>query len=60
MQTDKGEVNHGLALDLDYTLNGTWGVNHRIDLAPNYIQMVLRDCFFTNDAAYLQEMWPSV
>jgi non-lysosomal glucosylceramidase len=60
LQTDKGEVNHGLALDLDYTLNGTWGVNHRIDLAPNYIQMVLRDCFFTNDAAYLQEMWPSV
>lgn len=60
LQTDKGEVAHGLALDLDYTLNGTWGVHHRIDLAPNYIQMVLRDYFFTGDMDYLQEMWPSV
>lgn len=60
LQTGKGEVAHGLALDLDYTLNGTWGVYHRIDLAPNYIQMVLRDYFFTGDAEYLREMWPSV
>lgn len=60
LQTDKGEVAHGLALDLDYTLNGTWGVYHRIDLPPNYIQMVLRDYFFTGDAEYLREMWPSV
>jgi len=60
IQTAKGEINHGLGFDLDYNQNGTWGVYDRIDLPGNYIQMVLRDYFLTNDTAYLNEMWPSV
>ena len=59
-QTPRGEINHGLGFDLDYNQNGTWGVYERIDLPGNYIQMVLRDFFMTNDTAYLKEMWPSI
>ena len=59
-QTEKGEINHGLGYDMDFNQNGTWGVYERIDLPGNYIQMVLRDFFLTNDTAYLREMWPSV
>ena len=60
LQTEEGSIHHGLGYDLDYTQNGTFGVNHRVDLTPNYIQMVLRDYLWTNDKAYLEEMWPSV
>lgn len=60
LQTDKGEINHGLGSDLEQTLNGTANVYNRVDLVPNYIQIVLRDFFWTGDAKYLREMWPSV
>lgn len=60
LQTAEGEINHGLGNDLDFNQNGTWGVYERIDLVPNYIQMVLRDYLWTNDKAYLQKVWPSV
>ena len=60
LQTPEGEINHGLAFDLDYSLNGTFGVYERIDLVPDYIQMVMRDYLMTNDKAYLKEMWPSI
>jgi hypothetical protein len=60
LQTDKGSIHHGLGYDMDYTQNGTFGVNHRVDLTPNYIQMVLRDYLWTNDQVYLKEMWPSI
>jgi len=60
LQAPDGEINHGLGYDLDYTQNGTWGVFHRIDMPGNYIQLVLRDYFHTNDRAYLEEMWPSL
>jgi len=60
IQGPNGEINHGLAFDITKSKNGTWGVYDRIDLVPNYIQMVLRDYFMTNDKEYLQEMWPSI
>jgi len=60
LQSPQGEINHGLGFDLDYTQNGTWGVFHRIDMPGNYIQLVMRDFFHTNDMAYLEEMWPSL
>jgi len=60
LQTPIGEIAHGLAKDMDFTLNGTWGVYHRLDLAPNYIQQVLRDYLYTKDEKFLAEMWPSV
>jgi uncharacterized protein (DUF608 family) len=60
LQTPLGEINHGLGFDLENTQLGTAGVFHRIDLVPNYIQMVIRDFFWTGDTSYLREMWPSV
>ncbi|MBV6646641.1 MAG: hypothetical protein KI790_14385 [Cyclobacteriaceae bacterium] len=60
LQTDEGEINHGLGDDLGKTKNGTWGVYERVDLVPNYIQLVLRDYLWTNDKTYLKEMWPSI
>jgi uncharacterized protein (DUF608 family) len=60
LQTEKGEINHGLSSDLEQIMNGTSGVYHRVDLVPNYIQLVLRDFFWTGDMEYLNEMWPSV
>lgn len=60
LQTKDGEVNHGLGNDLDFNMNGTWGVFERVDLVPDYIQMVLRDFLWTNDKQYIREMWPSV
>jgi len=60
LQTKDGEVNHGLSYGLDANQNGTWGVYDRIDLVPDYIQMVLRDFLWTNDKEYMREMWPSV
>jgi len=60
IQSDQGEIHHGLQADIDIEHNGTWGVFHRIDLVPNYIQLVLRDYFWTGDREYLETMWPSV
>lgn len=60
LQTMDGEINHGLGFDPDYNQNGTFGVYDRVDLVPNYIQMVLRDYFWTNDKKYLDDMWPSI
>lgn len=60
LQTPLGEINHGLGYDLGKNQNGTFGVYDRVDLVPNYIQLVLRDYLFTNDKDYIQEMWPSV
>lgn len=60
VQTSDGVMSHGLGYDLDYSHNGTWGVFHRIDLVLNYTQMVLRDYFWTNDQAYLKELWPTI
>ncbi len=59
-QTSEGEINHGLGADLGLNQNGTFGVYERVDLAPNFIQLVLRDYLFTNDKAYIEEMWPAV
>ena len=60
IQSENGEIHHGLQADVDLEHNGTFGVFDRIDLVPNYIQLVLRDFFWTGDRDYLEEMWPSV
>lgn len=60
VQTPKGEIAHGLGLDLSMTQNGTWGVYNRIDLPGQFVQLCLRDFFYTNDHEYLEEMWPAV
>lgn len=60
VQTEKGEIAHGLGLDLGMTQNGTWGVYHRLDLPGQFVQMCLRDFFYTNDREFLDEVWPAV
>ena len=60
LQTGEGEIHHGLQPDVELEHDGTWGVFHRVDLVPNYIQIVLRDYFWTGDRDYLEEMWPSI
>ncbi|RPI41990.1 MAG: hypothetical protein EHM46_05735, partial [Bacteroidetes bacterium] len=60
IQTAEGEIHHGLQADVDMEHDGTWGVFDRVDLVPNYIQLVLRDYFWTGDRDYLETMWPSV
>ncbi|MFP4547401.1 MAG: GH116 family glycosyl hydrolase [Fidelibacterota bacterium] len=60
VQTDKGEIGHGLGYDLNYLQSGTWGVYHRIDLPGNYLQQVMRDYFWTGDKQYLKEIYPSL
>ncbi len=59
-QSAKGEIAHGLHKNFESLEDGTAGVYHRLDLPGQYIQMVLRDFFWTNDLEYLKEMWPSV
>ncbi len=59
-QTPEGEINHGLGADLDFNQNGTFGVFERVDLAPNFIQLTMRDYLFTKDEAFLKEMWPAL
>jgi non-lysosomal glucosylceramidase len=60
IQQANGDIAHGLAYDLDYTQNATWGVTHRVDLAGNYIQVVIRDFMWTGDREFINEMWPSL
>ncbi|MBI9070182.1 MAG: hypothetical protein JEY94_01205 [Melioribacteraceae bacterium] len=60
VQQPNGDIAHGLAYDMDYTQNGTWGVSHRVDLVGNYIQMVVRDYLWTDDNEFIKEMWPSL
>ncbi len=60
VQQTNGDIAHGLAYDLDYTQNGTWGVSHRVDLVGNYIQMVIRDFMWTDNRQFINEMWPSL
>ncbi len=60
LQSNNGEIHHGLQADVDLEHNGTFGVFDRIDLVPNYIQLVLRDFFWTGHLEYLEAMWPSV
>jgi len=60
LQRIDGEINHGLGYDPDFNQNGTWGVFDRVDLVPDFIQIVLRDYLWTNNKQYMKEMWPNI
>lgn len=60
LQLPSGEIRHSFKKGFAEALIGVAGVTERLDLHSQYAVMVLRDFFFTNDKAYLQEMWPSV
>jgi len=60
IQQESGEVAHGLQRDFGKRLTGVAGVDRRLDLHAQYVGMVMRDFFWTNDKAFLKEMWPSL
>lgn len=60
VQSPDGRVNHGLFKNFHMGEDETWNVSDRIDLPGQYIIMVARDYFWTNDRKYLQEMYPSL
>lgn len=59
-QGPTGEIRHGLLKNFQVGQDSTAGVSHRLDLAGQYVMLVLRDFFWTNDRNYLQEMYPSL
>lgn len=60
LQSEQGEVAHGLFKNFRNSEDGTAGVSHRLDLPGQYVIMVMRDYFWTNDREYLKELYPSI
>lgn len=60
VQAPGGEIQHGLYKNFHRGEDETWNVSNRIDLPSQFIGMTTRDFFWTNDKAYLEEMWPSI
>jgi non-lysosomal glucosylceramidase len=60
VQLPSGEINHGLQKDFRVGEDNTADVSHRIDLPAQFVTMALRDYFWTNDEAYLNELWNPV
>ena len=59
LQFDSGDVCHGIGRNFG-TGDKAESVKSRLDLAPQYVLMLLRHCFLTDDTDYLREVWPSV
>jgi uncharacterized protein (DUF608 family) len=60
LQSDAGEMAHGVEKDFLRPKLGVAGVDRRLDLHGQYAFMVMRDWLWSGDEAYLREMWPSV
>lgn len=60
VQAADGRINHGLYKNFHMGEDETWNISDRIDLPGQYIIMVARDYFWTNDKQYLNEMYPSL
>jgi len=61
-QLENGLVLH--SMDKDFSCCGgkcgDSGITDRLDLSGQFVMIVLRDYFWTDDKAYLDEMWPAV
>jgi non-lysosomal glucosylceramidase len=60
VQSEKGEIQHGLLKNFHSGEDNTAGISHRLDLPGQYVILVLRDFLWTNDKEYLRELYPSV
>jgi len=60
IQSEIGEVAHGMQKDFKGWEDGTAGVSHRLDLPGQFVIMIMRDYFWTNDKSYLTNLWPKV
>jgi len=59
LQFASGDVVHGIGRNFS-TGDANEHVKGRLDLAPQYVLMMLRHCFANNDETYLRSVWPSV
>ena len=60
LQQPDGMVAHSYNKDFTRDSANAPDVTKRLDVAMQYAILVLRDFMWTNDRAYLKEMWPSV
>lgn len=60
LQHPGGEIRHSFRKSMSEYIPAVAGVSERLDLHSQYVVMVMRDFFWTNDKAYLQEFWPSI
>ncbi len=60
VQTANGMVHHGLFKNFHMGEDETWNISNRIDLPGQYIMLIARDYFWTQDKEYLEEMYPSL
>jgi len=60
LQQPDGMVAHSYVKDFTRDAANAPDVTKRLDVAMQYAILVLRDFMWTNDCAYLKEMWPSV
>ncbi len=60
LQHEGGEISHSFQKGMSNDVKNFFGVSNRLDLNSQYVIMVMRDYFWTNDKQYLQEFWPSI
>jgi len=60
VQSSRGEVSHGLYKNFGLTEDNTAGIHHRLDLPGQYVMLILRDFFWTDDRQYLNDLYPSI
>ena len=53
-----GEVGHGIVRN--FTAEDHDAVHSRLDLPPQFVLLALRNAFWTDDKAFLKELWPFV
>jgi uncharacterized protein (DUF608 family) len=59
-QLPNGLVLHSLYKNFDTASMGRSEVTDRLDLPAQYAVLVMRDYFWSDDPAFLKDMWPSV
>jgi uncharacterized protein (DUF608 family) len=60
LQHEGGEIRHSFQKGMSEFIPAVAGVSERLDLHSQYVVMVMRDFFWTNDKEYLKEFWPSI
>lgn len=60
LQQPNGMVAHSYMKDFTRDGKNAPDITERLDVAMQYCILVMRDFMWTNDRAYLMEMWPSV
>jgi hypothetical protein len=60
LQQPDGRVAHSYAKDFNHHPAVVKDLTNRLDVAMQYASLALRDFMWTQDEAYLKEMWPSI